>query len=98
MIKDGPVPRNAQPIPHPPAGERVEPRTTLIRIRIDGTWYHGHIQRWTRLPDGGWACWLCYQADPEHPTIAPVWGWYAYDPEAIVPVRPQPYSGNTGSR
>jgi hypothetical protein len=78
------VPRNAQPIPHSPAGQRVEPRTSHIRIRIDGVWYDGYVQRWTRLDNGSWAVWLCYQQDPVHPTIAPVWGWFAYDPEAIV--------------
>ena len=82
------VPRDAQPIPYSPAGERVDPRNARIRIRINGTWYNGYVQRWTRLPDGTWAAWLCYQADPEHPTIAPVWGWYLYDPETIIPVGP----------
>lgn len=80
------VPRDAQPTPYPPPGApRIEPRTTRVRIRIAGTWYDGHIQRWSRLPDGTWAAWLSYQTDPEHPTIAPAWGWYAFDPEAIVP-------------
>lgn len=87
MIKDGMVPRDAQPIPAPPPGTpRVEPRTSRIRIRIGGIWYDGHVQRWSRLGDGTWACWLCWQTDPEHPTIAPEWGWYRYDPEAIVAV------------
>lgn len=82
------MPRDAQPIPYPPPGSRrAEPRVSQVRIRIDGIWRHGHIQRWSRLPDGAWACWLCYQADPEHPTIAPVWGWYRYDSESIVPIR-----------
>lgn len=90
MIEDGPVPRDAQPIPHPAAGLRVEPRTAHIRIRISGTWYDGHIQRWTHLTDGTWACWLSYQADPEHPTVAGKWGWFIYDPEAIVPAGPTP--------
>jgi hypothetical protein len=85
MIENGPVPRNAQPLPHPPTGRRIEPRTAHIRIRIDDTWYHGHIQRWTRLDNDTWAVWLNYQADPEHPTIAPIWGWYAYDPKTIRP-------------
>lgn len=82
------MPRDAQPIPYPPPGsQRAEARTTRIRIRIGGTWYNGSTQRWSRLPDGAWACWLCYQADPEHPTIATVWGWYAFDSESIVPIR-----------
>lgn len=55
MIEDGRVPRNAQPVPYPPAGQRVEPNTSNIRIRIDGVWYDGYVQRWTRLDNGGWA-------------------------------------------
>lgn len=78
--------RDARPIPYPPrSSPRLEPRHSPIRIRIDGVWLPGHVQRWARLPDGDWAVWLSYQADPEHPTVAPVWGWYAWDPEAIRP-------------
>lgn len=85
MIENGPVPRNAQPIPAPPPGTpKHEPRTSAIWIRIDGRWLPGHIQCWRRLPNGRWTAWLCFQEDPEHPTIAPVWGHYLYDPEAIV--------------
>ena len=88
------MPRDAQPIDYPPPGStRIEPRIQHVQIRIDGVWRHGYIQRWSRLPDSTLAVWLSYQADPEHPTIAPIWGWYAYDPEAVVPVgsaKPEP--------
>jgi len=81
----GNVPHDAQPIPTPPAGTpRVDPRSYRIWIRISGTWYAGDIQRWFRQPDGGWGCWLSYQADPEHPTVAPIWGNFAFDSEAIL--------------
>lgn len=81
------MPRDAQPISYPPPGStRVEPQITHIRIRIAGTWRAGHIQRWSRLPDGSWAVWLSYQADPDHPTVAWDWGWFAYDSETIRPV------------
>lgn len=74
---------DAELIPMPPrSAPRFEPRASSIRIRIDGVWYDGYVQRWARLPDG-WAVWLRYQADPEHPTVAPVWGWFRYDPETI---------------
>lgn len=76
---------DAQQIPMPPrSAPRVEPRASRIRIRIDGVWRAGHIQRWARLPDG-WAVWLSWQEDPEHPTLPWRWGWYRYDPEAIRP-------------
>ena len=78
--------RDAQPIDAPPRGSaRVEPRTSAIRIRIGGVWRAGHIQRWSRLPDGSWAVWLAWQPEPEHPTLPWRWGWYAYDPETIKP-------------
>lgn len=80
------MPRDAQPIPAPPRSSvRVEPQASRIQIRIAGVWRPGHIQRWSRLPDSTWAAWLCWQPDPEHPTLAWRWGWYAYDPETIRP-------------
>lgn len=79
------MPRDARPTGYPPPGSpRFEPRSSRIWIRISGRWLPGHIQRWCRLPDKSWVAWLSYPADPDHPTLAPVWGWYAYDPEAIV--------------
>lgn len=76
--------RDAQPIPPPPAGTpRVETIESRIWIRIGGSWYRGDIQKWYRRTSG-WGAWLCYQADPTHPTIAQIWGHYAYDPAAIV--------------
>lgn len=79
------MPRDAQPVPAPPQSvPRVSPRTSLIWIRIGGRWLPGHVQRWVRLPDGRWAMWAFYQADPEHPTVAPRWGHWLYDPEAVV--------------
>jgi len=92
--------RDARPIPAPPRGwPRVEPRESRIWIRIADRWLPGHIQRWYRLPDGRWGAWLSYQADPEHPTVSPIWGHYAYDPEAIIdrgrnpePPGPRPFS------
>jgi len=85
---------DAQPIPAPPP--RWPKRDTRGRgavwIRIGGRWLPGHVQRWYRLPRGGWGCWVTYHADPEHPTVAPEWGHYAYDPETILDRRqwPQP--------
>jgi len=73
-------------MPMPPrSAPRFEPQSSLIRICIDGVWRPGYVQRWARLPGGGWAVWLSWHPDPTHPTIAPVWGWYRYDPEAIRP-------------
>jgi len=50
--------RDAQPIPAPPP--RWPKRDTRGRgavwIRIAGRWLPGHIQRWYRLPRGGWGC------------------------------------------
>lgn len=80
------MPRDARRIPYPPPGSvRIEPRHTAIRIRIDGVWRPGNVQRWSRLPDGTLAVWLSYKPDPTAPTVAPVWAWFAWDPEAIVP-------------
>jgi len=77
---------DAQPIDAPPPRwPKRDPRGLgAVWIRIAGRWLPGHIQRWYRLPDGRWGAWLSYHADPEHPTIAPEWGHYAYDPAAIV--------------
>jgi hypothetical protein len=75
---------DARVVPHPPKDAlRVEPRQSSIWIRVDGAWKAGHIGKWIRH-GGIWACWLCYQADPEHPDVAPVWNLYAYDPRTIV--------------
>jgi hypothetical protein len=89
--------RDAQLLPAlPPGSTRVETRSSRIWIRIGGRWLAGDVQCWRRLPDGRWAAWLCYQADPEHPTVAPVWGHYLYDPEAILDraAWPQPPAGS----
>lgn len=86
MFEDRQVSRDAQRIPYPPPGApRIEPRIDRIRIRIDGVWRRGHIQRWSRLPDRTWVAWLFYQEDPEHPSVAWASGWFAYDPETIRP-------------
>lgn len=90
------MPRDAQLVPAlPPGARRVETRGTHIWIRIDGRWLRGHIQCWHRVSGGGWTVWLSYQADPEHPTVAPIWGRFAYDPEAILDAAqwPQPPDG-----
>lgn len=79
------VPRDAVLIPAlPPGARRIEARESRIWIRVAGRWLPGHVQCWRRLPDGRLAAWLSFQADPAHPTVAPVWGLYVYDPEAIV--------------
>lgn len=76
--------RDARKIDAPPRdAPRAEPQHWRVRIRIGGVWYPGAVQRWARLSDGSWAVWLCWQTDPEHPTIAPEWAWFAWDPEAI---------------
>jgi hypothetical protein len=86
--------RDARRLQRPPKqARRVEPLQAAIWIRIDGSWLPGHIQCWF-THDGRWACWLSYQADPAHPTVAAVWGLFAYDPVAIVsraeyPTRPR---------
>lgn len=84
--------------PAPPTGApRVDTGSPRIWIRIDGTWYVGDIQRWFRLPGGRWDCWLADQADPDHPTVAPVWGNFAYDPETILDLEwwPEPPRDST---
>lgn len=76
--------RDARRLQRPPRdAKRVAPRENAIWVRIDGRWYPGHIQCWFTL-HGRWACWLAYQADPAHPTVAAVWGLFAYEPSAIV--------------
>jgi hypothetical protein len=86
--------RDARRLPSPPKdAQRVEPRQSAIWIRVDGAWLPGHIQCWFTYR-GRWACWLSYQEDPAHPTVAAVWGLFAYDPAAIVsraehPTRPR---------
>ena len=61
---------------------------------MDGRWLPGHIQCWFSHR-GRWACWLSYQADPAHPTVAAMWGLFAYEPVAILsraayPTPPEP--------
>lgn len=76
--------RDARRLQRPPReARRVEPRENAIWIRIDGRWFPGHLQCWFTLR-GRWACWLAYQADPAHPTVAALWGLFVYDPAAIV--------------
>lgn len=76
--------RDARRLPRPPRdARRVEPRRPAIWVRVDGRWLPGHIQCWF-THRGRWACWLSYQADPAHPTVAALWGLFAYDPASIV--------------
>ncbi|MEY9933367.1 hypothetical protein ABH926_008020 [Catenulispora sp. GP43] len=76
--------RDARRLPRPPRdARRVEPRQPAIWVRVDGRWLPGHIQCWF-THRGRWACWLSYQADPAHPTVAALWGLFAYDPASIV--------------
>jgi hypothetical protein len=86
---------DARRLPRPPRdARRVEPREAAVWIRIDGHWLSGHIQCWF-THGGRWACWLSYQADPAHPTVAALWGLFAYEPGAILsraayPTPPEP--------
>ncbi|MEY9861604.1 hypothetical protein ABH935_007245 [Catenulispora sp. GAS73] len=87
--------RDARRLPRPPRdARRVEPRESTIWVRVDGRWLPGHIQCWF-THRGRWACWLSYQADPAHPTVAAMWGLFAYEPMAILsraahPTPPEP--------
>jgi len=87
--------RDARRLQRPPRdARRVEPREHAIWVRVDGRWLPGHIQCWFTHA-GRWACWLSYQADPAHPTVAAVWGLFAYEPATILsravhPTPPEP--------
>lgn len=87
--------RDARRLPRPPRdARRVEARENAIWVRIDGRWFPGHIQCWF-THRGRWACWLSYQADPAHPTVAALWGLFAYEPGSILsraahPMPPEP--------
>lgn len=82
---------DAQSVPAPPPRwPAIQPRSSPIWIRIGGRWLPGHIQSWRRLPNGRWTAWISYQADPEHPTVAPLWGHFLYDPAAILDRRERP--------
>ena len=75
---------DARRLPRPPRdARRVEPRAAAIWVRVGGRWLPGHIQCWF-AHRGRWACWLSYQADPAHPTVAAMWGLFAYEPAAIL--------------
>ena len=87
--------RDACRLQRPPRdARRVEPRDHAIWVRINGRWLPGHIQCWFTHA-GRWACWLSYQADPAHPTVAALWGLFAYEPASILsraahPTPPEP--------
>lgn len=87
--------RDARRLQRPPRdARRVEPREHAIWVRINGRWLPGHVQCWFTHA-GRWACWLSYQADPAHPTVAALWGLFAYEPASILsraahPTPPEP--------
>ena len=86
---------DARRLQRPPRdARRVEPREHAIWVRVNGRWLPGHIQCWFTHA-GRWACWLSYQADPAHPTVAALWGLFAYEPASILsraahPTPPEP--------
>lgn len=92
---EGPNWRDARRLQRPPRdARRVEPREHAIWVRVEGRWLPGHIQCWFTHA-GRWACWLSYQADPAHPTVAALWGLFAYEPGSILsraayPMPPEP--------
>jgi hypothetical protein len=76
--------RDARRLQRPPRdARRVEARQNAIWVRVGGRWLPGHIQCWF-THQGRWACWLSYQADPAHPTVAALWGLFAYEPASIL--------------